>query len=85
MIHNTVKRFVAGMLIIAAIAVTSANAINSTTQVAPRRLNDVQTERVTYTPAHGKQCASWFVEQVLPGTSESEEATANLKKVVATL
>jgi len=29
--------------------------------------------------------ANWFVEQVLPGTSESKDATENLKLVAAAL
>ncbi len=35
--------------------------------------------------ANGRPDCAWFVEQVLPGTSESKAATENLKLIAAAL
>jgi hypothetical protein len=50
-----------------------------------RSLKSIQTDKTTlfYTDSSESRC--YFVEQVLPGTSESKAATENLKVVAATL
>jgi aminopeptidase C len=48
-------------------------------------LDSIQTDKATLFYADKRPSANWFVEQVLPGTSESKAATENLKLVAATL
>ena len=52
---------------------------------AARSLNSIQTDKATLFYAIRSPSANWFVEQVLPGTSESKDATENLKLVAAAL
>lgn len=52
---------------------------------AARSLNSIQTDKATLFYADRSPSANWFVEQVLPGTSESKDATENLKLVAAAL
>jgi hypothetical protein len=78
------KRVVAGMLVAVAVVGVSALAIHAPSQnSAVRSLNSIQTDKATLFYADKTPSANWFVEQVLPGTSESKDATENLKSVAA--
>ena len=80
------KRLVAGMLVAAAVVGVSAFAIHAPGQKsAVRSLDSIQTDKATLFYADKHPSANWFVEQVLPGTSESKDATENLKVVAAAL
>ena len=80
------KRLVAGMLVAVAVVGVSALAIHAPGQnSATRSLNSIQTDKATLFYADRTPSANWFVEQVLPGTSESKDATENLKLVAAAL
>jgi len=80
------KRVVAGMLVAVAVVGVSALAIHAPGQSsATRSLNSIQTDGATLFYADRTPSANWFVEQVLPGTSESKDATENLKLVAAAL
>ena len=80
------KRLVAGMLVAVAVVGVSALAIHAPSQnSAARSLNNIQTDKATLFYADRTPSANWFVEQVLPGTSESKDATENLKVVAAAL
>ena len=80
------KRFVAGVLVAVAVVGVSALAIHAPGQnSATRSLNSIQTDKATLFYADRTPSANWFVEQVLPGTSESKDATENLKLVAAAL
>jgi hypothetical protein len=81
-------RLVAAMLVTMAVIGLSAVAIQAPTQnqnSVARSLKSIQTDKATlfYADSHQDRC--WFVEQVLPGTSESKAATENLKLIAATL
>ncbi|MGC2625814.1 MAG: hypothetical protein WA269_03175 [Candidatus Udaeobacter sp.] len=80
------ERLVAAMLVAVAVAGVSALTMHTPSQnSAARSLNNIQTDKVTlFYAAAGPSC-NWFVEQVLPGTSESKDATENLKSVAAAL
>jgi hypothetical protein len=79
------KRLVAGILVAVAVVGVSAFTIHTPSQnSAARSLNSIQTDKATMFYANGRDCA-WFVEQVLPETSESKAATENLKLVAAAL
>jgi hypothetical protein len=78
------KRVVAGMLV--AVAVVGVSAFHAPGQKsAARSLDSIQTDKATLFYADRRPDASWFVEQVLPGTNESKDATENLKVVAAAL
>ena len=80
------KRLVAGMLVAVAVVGVSAIAIHAPSQKsAARSLNSIQTDKATLFYAIQSPSANWFVEQVLPGTIESKDATENLKLVAAAL
>jgi hypothetical protein len=80
------KRLVAGALVAVAIVGVSAFMIHAPSQKsAARSLNSIQTDKATLFYAYMSPSANWFVEQVLPGTIESKDATENLKVVAATL
>ena len=79
------KRLVAGMLVAVAVVGVSAVAIHAPSQNAARSLKSIQTDKATLFYASMRPNANWFVEQVLPGTSESKDATENLKLVAAAL
>jgi len=50
-----------------------------------RSLKSIQTDKATmFYASAGPDCA-WFVEAVLPGTSDSKATTENLKSIAATL
>ena len=80
------KRLVGGMLVAVAVVGVSAFAIHAPGQKSTARsLNSIQTDKATLFYADRTPHANWFVEQVLPGTSESKDATENLKLVAAAL
>ncbi|MFL6504736.1 MAG: hypothetical protein ACJ8KC_04915 [Candidatus Udaeobacter sp.] len=80
------KRVVAGVLVAVAILGVSALAIHAPNQnSATRSLNSIQTDKATLFYADRRPDCNWFMEQVLPGTSESKDATENLKLVAAAL
>jgi len=80
------KHLVAGVLVTVAIVGLSAFAIHAPAQKsAARSLHSIQTDKATLFYADKVPDAGWFVEQVLPGTSESKDATENLKLVAAAL
>ena len=80
------KRLVAGMLVAVAVVGVSALAIHTPSQnSATRSLNNIQTDKTTLFYAAMVPSCNWFVEQVLPGTSESKDVTENLKSVAAAL
>lgn len=69
-----------------AILGVSALAIHAPNQnSATRSLNSIQTDKATLFYADRRPDCNWFMEQVLPGTSESKDATENLKLVAAAL
>jgi hypothetical protein len=80
------KRLVAGVLVAMTVVGVSAFTIHAPSQKsAARSLNSIQTDKATLFYADRSPHANWFVEQVLPGTSESKDATENLKLVAAAL
>ena len=80
------KHLVAGVLVTVAIVGLSAFAIHAPAQKsAARSLDSIQTDKATLFYANRSPSCNWFVEQVLPGTSESKDATENLKVVAAAL
>jgi hypothetical protein len=80
------KRLVAGMLVTVAVVGVSALTIRTPSQnSAARSLNNIQTDKTTLFYTDVAPSCNWFMEQVLPGTSESKAATENLKSVAAAL
>jgi hypothetical protein len=82
------KRLLAAMLVIVTVIGLSAIAMHAPTQnqnSQARSLKNIQTDRATLFYADQKLDRCNFVEMVLPGTSESQAATENLKLVAATL
>ena len=80
------KRLVAGMLVAVAVVGISAFTIHTPSpNSAARSLNSIQTDKATLVNAGPQPDALIFVEQVLPGTSESKATTENLKLVAAAL
>jgi hypothetical protein len=80
------KRLIAGMLVAVAVVGVSAFTIHTPSQNSTARsLNSIQTDKATLFYADFHPDALIFVEQVLPGTSESKAATENLKLVAAAL
>jgi Tfp pilus assembly protein PilV len=81
-------RLVAAMLVAVAVIGLSALAMHAPTQnqnSLTHSLKNIQTDNATLFYADNRQDRCYFVEQVLPGTSESKAATQNLKLVAATL
>ncbi|MFL6464641.1 MAG: hypothetical protein ACJ73N_09570 [Bryobacteraceae bacterium] len=80
------KHVVAGVLVTVAVVAMSAFTIHAPSQnSSARSLGSIQTDEATVFYANRSPSANWFVEQVLPGTSESKDATENLKLVAAAL
>jgi len=80
------KRIVAGILVAMAVVGVSALTIHAPSQnSAARSLKSIQTDKATLFYAIRSPSANWFVEQVLPGTSESKDTAENLKLVAAAL
>ncbi len=87
-LREIAKRFVAAMLVAAAVVGLSVLAMHTPTQNQDsfaRSLKSIQTDKATMFYADVRPDCNWFVEQVLPGTGESKAATENLKLVAATL
>jgi hypothetical protein len=81
-------RVVAAMLVTAAVIGLSAFAMHAPAQnqnSLTRCLKSIQTDKATLFYVDNRGDCLRFVEQVLPGTSESKAATENLKLVAATL
>jgi hypothetical protein len=81
-------RLVAAMLVAVAVIGLSGFAMHAPTQnqnSLARSLKSIQTDKATMFYAEAMRPNGWFVELVLPGTSESKAATENLKAVAATL
>jgi hypothetical protein len=84
--QKVMKNVIAGMLVVVAIVGVSALTIHTPSQnSAARSLNSIQTDKATLFYAGAVPMGCYFVEQVLPNTSESRAATENLKLVAATL
>ena len=84
--QKVMKKVIAGMLVVVAIVGVSALTIHTPSQnSAARSLNSIQTDKATLFYAGARPMGCYFVEQVLPNTSESRAATENLKLVAATL
>jgi hypothetical protein len=81
------KRLVAGMLVAVAVVGVSALAMHAPTQNRNSlTFKSIETNKTTLFYADASQeRGAWFVEQVLPGTSESKAATENLKSIAAAL
>jgi len=80
------KRVVAGMLVVVAVVGVRALTIHTPSQgSAARSLNNIQTDKATLFYAARHPSHNWFMEEVLPGTSESKAAKENLNAVAATL
>lgn len=79
------KRLVAGVLVAVAVGVSTFTIHAPSQKSATRSLNSIQTDKAAQFYANRGPNANWFVEQVLPGTSESKDATENLKLVAAAL
>ena len=80
------KRLVAGALVAVAIVGVSVFTIHAPSpKSTARSLNSIRTDKATLFYAYMSPSANWFVEQVLPGTIESKDATENLKVVAAAL
>jgi len=83
---GVIKRLVAGMLVTTAVVGVSAFTIHTPNQnSAAHSFKSIQTDKATLFYAAIHPDANIFVEQVLPGTSESKAATENLKLVAAAL
>jgi hypothetical protein len=81
-------RLVAAMLVTVAVIGLSALAKHAPSQdqnSLARSLKSIQTDKATLFYADQRIDRCHFIEQVLPGTAESQAATDNLKLVVATL
>jgi hypothetical protein len=82
------KRLVAGTLVAVAVIGLSALVAHAPTQnqdSLARSLKVIQTDKATTFYADMQPDCAWFVEQVLPATSESKAATENLRLVAAAL
>jgi hypothetical protein len=81
-------RLVAAMLVTAAVIGLSTLAMHAPTQNPTSQahsLKSIQTDKATSFYTDNRANRGWCVEMVLPGTSESNAATDNLKLVAATL
>jgi hypothetical protein len=84
------KRLVAGAIVATTVVGVSVFTIHAPTQrSAARSLDSIQTDKATLfysqTGPGPQPDANWFVEQVLAETSESKDATENLKLIAAAL
>jgi hypothetical protein len=79
-------RLVAAMLVTVAVIGLSAVAMHAPTrnQNSLISLKGIQTDKATFYAAN-REDRCYYVEMVLPGTSENQAATENLKLVAATL
>jgi hypothetical protein len=80
------KRLLVSLLVTAIVVGVSALAMYAPTQnQTSLALKSIQTDKATLFYADTRPNNIWFVEMVLPGSSESKAATENLKAVAATL
>ena len=85
---KTTIRLVAAMLVAVAVIGLSTLAMHAPTQnqnSLAHSLKNIQTDKATLFYADQRMDRGWCVEMVLPGTTESQAATENLKLVAATL
>jgi hypothetical protein len=83
---GVIKRLVAGMLVAVAVVGVSILTVHTPSQnSAARSLNSIKTDKATLFYADSRPDDARFVEQALPGTSESKATTENLKLVAAAL
>jgi hypothetical protein len=81
-------RFVAAVLVTVAVIGLSGLAMHAPTQTQTSlSLKSIRTDKATlfYADGGNRGNQTWFVEEVLPGTSESKAATENLKLVATAL
>lgn len=84
------KRFVAAVLVVAAVVGVSALAMHTPTHnrnSLARPLKSIQTDKAIlfYADAGPSGAGFHFVEQVLPDTRESKASTENMKLIAAAL
>ena len=80
------KRLVAGVLVAMAVIGVSAFTIPAPSKTsAAGSLDSIQTDNATGFYTNSSPTGNWFVEQVMPGTGETKDATENLKLVAAAL
>jgi hypothetical protein len=80
------KRLVAAMLVTLTVIGLSALAMHAPTQNQNSlALKSIQTDNATLFYADIRQDRCYFVERVMPGTSESKATTENLRVIAATL
>jgi hypothetical protein len=79
------RRFVAGVVAMAVIGVSAFTIPAPSQHSAAGFLNNIQTDNTTLFYTNRSSSGNWFVEQVLPATRESKDATENLKVVAAAL
>jgi hypothetical protein len=80
------KRLVAAMLVTLTVIGLSALATRAPTQNQNSlALKSIQTDKATLFYADNRQDRCWYVERVMPGTSESKATTENLRVIAATL
>jgi hypothetical protein len=69
------KRLFAGVLVAMVIGVSAFTIPSPSQKSEAGFLNNIQTDNATLFHAIRSPSGNWFVEQVLPGTSESKDAT----------
>ena len=82
-----IKRFVAGLLVIAIVVGVTALAVRAPTQnqnFGARSLKSIQTNKATLFYADQRENRTWYVEMVLTSTAESNAANDYLKVIAAT-
>ena len=82
------KRYLTAGLLTTTVVGVSALAMHAPAQnqnSLTGSFKSIQTDKATLFYADARPSCARFVEQVLPGTSESKAATENLKLVVAAL
>ncbi len=80
------KRLVAAMLVTLTVIGLSALATRAPNQNQNSlALKSIQTDKAILFYADNRQDRCWYVERVMPGTSESKATTENLRVIAATL
>ena len=82
-----IKRFVAGLLVIAIVVGVTALAMRAPTQnqtSVARSLKSIQTDKATLFYADQRENRTWYVEMVVPRTADSKAANDYLKVIAAT-
>jgi hypothetical protein len=73
------------MLVTVAVITLSALAMHAPQIHDPVTLKSIRTDKATTFYAAKQPSCAWFVEAVLPGTTDSNTAAENLKSVAAAL